>query len=164
VNDPGLVIYGSELKINPMVPPQDNTELMVYILTVGAETEGQPREARQAVCSVIMNRYYQQKESFGLTLKDICLNRSELNYDFQCWRDYLKHRDWFENPDKAKLTMIYQDCMLHYLHQVNYWRDISTCYYKSMDVEDNKFWNRFNHVERIGSLDFYSDPSLARGK
>lgn len=139
---------------------ENNNELTIFFLTIGAESRSQPPEGQKAVAEVILNRVFQQKTYFGMNIREVCLKSDRGVFQFSCWRPTDPNRRWMTSPDPTELLTIVKNTFPIYFGMGRIMINRQICYYKSINLGNSGFWTNLHHERRIHGHDFYLDPNL----
>ena len=91
----------------PSLPVENQKELVLLILVCCAESRNQPERGIGLVCDTILNRWFAQRPSWGLTLREVVCKRTVSGiYQFSCMNPMDPNYQYMRKPDMITYAKI----------------------------------------------------------
>lgn len=144
----------------PQVVRMNNWESIVYMLTVYGMVGKDDKGLIQAFAELIVNRWMQQQNKFGLTIRDVCLKRDDNGFVFPCWDSSTWGYKLIQQPDGAVYRKVieYSEPIFHRLTFAFHNR--SVCWFCKSTTPPPLHFTAYHKFASVDIVDFYSDPTL----
>lgn len=139
------------------IPIHSQPEAILGCMVVYGEGRGEPDEGQKAIAQVIANRYISQKKYFGVSLREVLLDKTPRgSYEFSCLNESDPNLRKMFNPDMQSWFVVARNCLSYFIRPVAELND-PILYYHSVAIPAGTFFQRLRFVKQIGKHRFYSE-------